>query len=172
MSSSTMSCSTMSCSTMSSSTMSSSTRTWAPRLPSLHPPLHSRCTRILSHLEDTHPPPHTHRAQVHTPPPRGPIHVGGGASPLSPLLFLVRSMWSFSWMRTCRSLGSSLMNGCFSSCSVLGRWLWLFTRQPSMKDWNFFDLHTHTHNTHTHGHTHTDTHTHATNTQKQEHILN
>ena len=79
-------------------------------------------------------------------------------SPLSPLLFLVRSMWSFSWMRTCRSLGRSLMNGCLRSCSVLGRWLWLFTRQLSMNDWNFFDLDTQ--NTHTHTHTKHTTHTH------------
>lgn len=61
-------------------------------------------------------------------------------SPLSPLFFLVRSMWSFSWMRICLSLGRSLMNGCLSSCSVLGLWLWLFTRQLSMKAWNFLDL--------------------------------
>ena len=66
-------------------------------------------------------------------------------SPLSPLFFLVRSMWSFSWMRICLSLGSSLMNGCLRSCSVLGLWLWLFTRQLSMKDWNFFDLKPDTH---------------------------
>jgi len=31
-----------------------------------------------------------------------------------------RSMCSLSWMRTWRSVGWSLMNGCFSSCSVLG----------------------------------------------------
>lgn len=49
-------------------------------------------------------------------------------------------MWSLSWMRTCRSLGWSLMKGCFISCSVVGLWLWFFTRQLSMKDWNFLDL--------------------------------
>jgi len=32
-----------------------------------------------------------------------------------------RSMCSLSWMRTCRSVGWSLMNGCLRSCSVLGR---------------------------------------------------
>lgn len=70
--------------------------------------------------------------------------VGGVVSPLSPLLFLVRSMWSFSWMRICLSFGRSLMNGCLRSCSVLGLWPWLFTRQLSMNDWNFFDLKTNT----------------------------
>lgn len=67
------------------------------------------------------------------------------SSPLSPLFFLVRSMWSFSWMRTCLSLGRSLMKGCLRSCSVLGLWPWLFTRQLSMNDWNFFDLKPHMH---------------------------
>lgn len=49
-------------------------------------------------------------------------------------------MWSLSWMRTCLSLGWSRMKGCFISCSVVGLWLWFFTRQLSMKDWNFLDL--------------------------------
>lgn len=54
--------------------------------------------------------------------------------PFSPRFFFVLSMWSLSWMRTCRSLGWSLMKGCFISCSVVGLWLWFFTRQLSMKD--------------------------------------
>lgn len=61
-------------------------------------------------------------------------------SPFSPRFFFVLSIWSLSWMRTCRSLGWSRINGCFISCSVAGRWLWFFTKQLSINDWNFFDL--------------------------------
>ena len=41
--------------------------------------------------------------------------------PFSPLFFLVRSIWSLSWILTCLSFGWSLMKGCFRSCSVEGR---------------------------------------------------
>lgn len=41
--------------------------------------------------------------------------------PFSPRFFRDRSMWSLSWMRTCRSVGWSRMKGNFSSCSVGGR---------------------------------------------------
>lgn len=41
--------------------------------------------------------------------------------PFSPLFFLVRSMWSLSWILTCLSFGWSLIKGCFKSCSVEGR---------------------------------------------------
>lgn len=63
-----------------------------------------------------------------------------GFSPFSPRFFFVLSMWSLSWIRTCRSLGWSRINGCFISCSVAGLWLWFFTKQLSINDWNFFDL--------------------------------
>lgn len=61
-------------------------------------------------------------------------------SPFSPRFLRVRSMWSLSWIRTCRSVGWSLMNECLSSCSVDGRLGYVFTRQPSMKSMNFLDL--------------------------------
>lgn len=44
-----------------------------------------------------------------------------GLIPFSPLFFLVRSIWSLSWILTCLSFGWSLINGCFKSCSVEGR---------------------------------------------------
>lgn len=60
--------------------------------------------------------------------------------PFSPRFLRVRSMWSLSWIRTCRSVGWSLINECFSSCSVDGRLGYVFTRQPSIKSMNFLDL--------------------------------
>lgn len=44
-----------------------------------------------------------------------------GLIPFSPLFFLVRSIWSLSWILTCLSFGWSLIKGCFRSCSVEGR---------------------------------------------------
>lgn len=49
-------------------------------------------------------------------------------------------MWSLSWIRTCRSVGWSLMKECLSNCSVDGRLGYVFTRQPSIKSINFLDL--------------------------------
>ena len=60
--------------------------------------------------------------------------------PFSPLFLRVRSMWSLSWIRTWRSVGWSLMKECLSSCSVDGRVVYVFTRQPSIKSMNFLDL--------------------------------
>lgn len=49
-------------------------------------------------------------------------------------------MWSLSWIRTWRSVGWSLMKECLRSCSVDGRLVYVFTRQPSIKSMNFLDL--------------------------------
>lgn len=41
-------------------------------------------------------------------------------APFSPRFLRVRSMWSLSWIRTCRSVGWSRMKGNLRSCSVGG----------------------------------------------------
>lgn len=67
-------------------------------------------------LSAASPPPPPEKSQEPAGSPPHPPH-----TPFSPLFLRVRSMWSLSWMRTCRSVGWSRMKGNLRSCSVGGR---------------------------------------------------
>lgn len=93
--------------------------TWALLpAPELPPPLpHCRCTRTRSHLRLEHKHTITHELER----TRGPYGHRRRPVPFSPRFLRQRSRWSLSWIRTCLSLGWSLMKGCFRSWSVGGR---------------------------------------------------